>query len=132
MTARRTAYRTARLLALRAGVGAALLVSTFVLLSPQQASACDVSIGYKPSVNISDLEHPSTCSTSTSLVGAGIVDALGLGALVAVAWGAFRRSEKGSDSASTGQVGPSPALVDYLRAAGVPRPTTGGRHEGER
>ncbi|MBF9072641.1 hypothetical protein [Streptacidiphilus fuscans] len=114
------ARRNARRLALRAGVGAAFLVSTFLLLSPQQASACDVSIGYKPSMNISDLDHPSsTCSTSTSLVGAGVVDALGLGALVAIGWGAYRRSEKSPDATSTKLAEPAPALVDYLRAAGI-------------
>lgn len=127
------ARRNARRLALRAGVGAAFLVSTFLLLSPQQASACDVSIGYKPSMNISDLEHPSsTCSTSTSLVGAGVVDALGLGALVAIGWGAYRRSEKASGGESGARTEPSPTLVAYLDAAGVPRLTMGGRHEGER
>ncbi|MEU1631164.1 hypothetical protein ABZ746_39200 [Streptomyces sp. NPDC020096] len=108
-----------RRIALRLVMGAVLLLGTFLLLTPQQASACDVSIGYRPSVSISDLNHPRTCSTGTSLTGAAVVAVLAIGALAAAGWGAVQRGERESEAASTRQAGPSSTLTTYLNATGI-------------
>ncbi|MFE0187838.1 hypothetical protein [Streptomyces sp. NPDC058989] len=121
MNGLRTAWRTA--------VSATALAGTVLFLTPQQASACTVGIGYKPSFDIRDLSHPKTCSTGTSLGGAGAVAALVPGALVAASWCAHRKAEKGFGAPSeNGSTGPSRALTGYLDAAGV---TAGRRRDGE-
>lgn len=114
--------------ALRLVVGTALLIGTSLLLMPQQASACSVSIGYKPSVSISDLAHPRGCSTGTSLAGAAAVAALALGALGAVGWRAFRHGEKTAGLPSPTATGPSSSLTAYLNAAGI-TPSTNGQND---
>ncbi|MFI6765398.1 hypothetical protein [Streptomyces sp. NPDC050355] len=112
MNGLRTAWRTA--------VSATALAGTVLLLTPQQASACSVGIGYKPSFDIRDLSHPKTCSTGASLGGAGAVAVLVPGALVAASWCAHRKAEKGFGTpAENGSTGPSLALIGYLDAAGV-------------
>ncbi|MFJ9855232.1 hypothetical protein [Streptomyces sp. NPDC101150] len=112
MNGLRTTWRTA--------VSATALAGTVLLLTPQQASACSVGIGYKPSFDIRDLSHPKTCSTGASLGGAGAVAVLIPGALIAASWCAHRKAEKGFGApAESGSTGPSRALIGYLDAAGV-------------
>ncbi|MGW6903792.1 hypothetical protein [Streptomyces sp. NPDC054940] len=91
----------------------AVLAACTLLLVPQPASACDVGIGYKPSVNISDLTHRKTCGTGTSAVGVAVVAVLALGALAAAGVLVFRRGERemGGEHSS--------ALTAYLDATGV-------------
>ncbi|MGD3112769.1 hypothetical protein [Streptomyces sp. YGL11-2] len=99
----------------RLAVAAVVLVCTSVLLA-QPASACPVGIGYKPSVSINSLMQHRTCSTGTSLAGAGTVAVLALGALAAAGWAAYRRGER---------PGPHPDLSNYLDATGVVRAEAG-------
>lgn len=106
-----TGLRIVGRLALAVGV----LVCTSVLMT-QPASACPVGIGYKPSMNINSLMHHRTCSTDTSLAGAGTVAVLALGALTAAGWTAYRRGER---------PGPHPDLGSYLDATGVVRTEEG-------
>ncbi|MYT32905.1 MULTISPECIES: hypothetical protein [unclassified Streptomyces] len=117
--------------ALRRAVSALALAGAVLLLTPQAASACTVGIGYKPSLDIRDLRHPKTCSTGTSLGGAGAVAVLALGALAAAGWVAYRRVEQGFGTPPEGgKSGPSPALSGYLDAAGVTSSAPGpGRNE---
>ncbi|MFF4953291.1 hypothetical protein ACWC2K_06055 [Streptomyces chattanoogensis] len=112
MNGLRTAWRTA--------VSATALAGTVLFLTPQQASACTVGIGYKPSFDIRDLSHPRTCSTGASLGGAGAVALLVPGALVAASWCAHRKAERGFGAPSkNGSTGPSQALIGYLDATGI-------------
>lgn len=112
MNSLRTAWRTA--------VSATALAATVLLLTPQQASACTVGIGYRPSFDIRDLSHPKTCSTGASLGGAGAVAALVPGALIAASWCAHRKTERGLGTPSqNGSTGPSQALISYLDATGI-------------
>ncbi|MFF4159897.1 hypothetical protein [Streptomyces sp. NPDC001678] len=92
-----------------------VMVCTTVLMT-QPASACPVGIGYKPSMSINNLMYHRTCSTGTSLAGAGTVAVLALGALTAAGWAAYRRGER---------PGPHPALAGYLDATGVVRAEAG-------
>ncbi|MFE6685823.1 hypothetical protein ACFVFQ_05020 [Streptomyces sp. NPDC057743] len=108
---------------LRLAAVAALFAGIVPLLTAQEASACDVGYGYRPSVNINDMLHRRTCSTGTSLAGAALVDALALTGIVGAGWGAYRLGERDSGSSSKGQTEPSPALTAYLHAAGaIPEP----------
>ncbi|MFK0290473.1 hypothetical protein ACIQU6_08340 [Streptomyces sp. NPDC090442] len=126
MSARRT---TSRRSALRLAAVAALFAGIVPLLTAQEASACDVGYGYRPSVNINDVLHRRTCSTGTSLAGAAVVDALALVGVVGAGWGAYRLGDRDSGSPSKGLSEPSPALTAYLHAAGtVPEPP-GAHHE---
>lgn len=111
MTGRRVAVRVA---------GAAALLACSTLLSAPPASACVVSIGYKPSLGIGDLTHHRTCSTGTSLAGVGGVAVLVLGALGAAGRRAYRRGEAAA----------GPELAGYLAAAGVTPPENGRGHAG--
>lgn len=105
----------------RTAAGATALAASVLLLTPQQASACTVGIGYKPSFDVRDLSHPKTCSTGASLGGAGAVAVLVPGALVAASWCAHRKTEKGLGAPSeNGNTGPSQALISYLDATGIP------------
>ncbi|MFF4098930.1 hypothetical protein [Streptomyces sp. NPDC001903] len=114
MTGRRAAARIA---------GAAALLACSTLLSAPPASACVVGIGYKPSMDIGDLGRHRTCSTGTSLAGAGGVAVLVLGALAVASRRAYRRGEEA--------MGSGPALTEYLDAAGVIPPEDGRGHAGE-
>jgi len=115
MTGRRIAVRSA---------GAAALLACSTLLSAPPASACVVSIGYKPSLGAGDLNHHRTCSTGTSLAGAGGVAVLVLGALGAAGRRAYRRGEQAAGSGT-----PGPALTAYLDATGA-IPSESGRGHG--
>ncbi|MFF2620138.1 hypothetical protein [Kitasatospora sp. NPDC058046] len=113
---------TRRLVAARLAGTAALLACSTMLSAPP-ASACTVGIGYKPSLDLTDLRQHRTCSTGTSLAGAGGVAVLVLGALGVAGRRAYRRGERA--------VGPEPdpALTAYLEATGV-TPTENGRGHG--
>lgn len=95
-----------------------VIACTVLLLVPQEASACVVGIGYRPSVNISDFGHRKTCSTGTSLAGTGTIAVLALGALALLGWGVYRRGEKASGGPAPSGTGPSPGLTKYLDATG--------------
>ncbi|MFD5510705.1 hypothetical protein ACFWIB_23455 [Streptomyces sp. NPDC127051] len=114
MTGRRVAALAARI------AGAAALLACSTLLSAPPASACVVSIGYKPSLGIGDLSHHRTCSTGTSLAGAGGVAVLVIGALGVAGRRAYRRGEEA--------MGSGPALTGYLDATGVILPESGRGH----
>ncbi|MFB7629339.1 hypothetical protein ACFC0M_00050 [Streptomyces sp. NPDC056149] len=116
MSARRTASRRATL---RLTAVTALFAGIVPLLTAQEASACDVGYGYRPSVNINDMLHRRTCSTGTSLAGAAVVDALALAGVVGAGWVAYRLGDRDSGSPSKGQTAPGPALTAYLHAAGT-------------
>jgi hypothetical protein len=99
-----------------------VLMACTMFLAPQEASACAVSYGYRPSVDISDLSHHRTCSTGTSTAGVAAVAVLVLGALAAAGVAVFRSGERrmgatGQDS--PGRTAPHPALTAYLDATGV-------------
>ena len=102
--------------AVRLAAGAVLAGCT-LLTAPQPASACDVGIGYKPSVSIDDLTHRRTCSTGTSAVGVAGFTTLVLGALAAAGVVVFRRGERETSASSS-------ALTSYLDATGVVPPTS--------
>jgi hypothetical protein len=116
MTGRRFAALLVRALGVVAGT--VLMTCLMLPLSTQQASACDVSIGYRPSLN---LNKPGLglatkpCSTGTSLAGAI----------------AFKRG-----AATAGASSPDQALTDYLHAtsiaAGSPQARGHGEHDANR
>ncbi|WP_030873798.1 hypothetical protein [Streptomyces sp. NRRL F-2747] len=108
-----TGPRAAAWLAARI-TGAAALLACSVLLSAPSASACVVSIGYKPSLDIAGPGRHHSCSTGTSLAGAGGVAVLVLGALGVAGRRACRRGEEA--------MGSDQALTVYLEAAGVVPP----------
>ncbi|MCX5215202.1 hypothetical protein OG689_39095 [Kitasatospora sp. NBC_00240] len=112
---------TARLVAARLA-GAAALLACSTLMSAPPASACMVSIGYKPSLDIADLRHHRTCSTGTSLAGAGGVAVLVLGALGVAGQRAYRRGEQAAGPE------PDPTLAAYLDATGVTAQENGHGH----
>lgn len=74
---------------------AALLVCLTLPLTAQPASACDVSYGYKPSLNLNkpNMGRSAQCSNGTSLAGAFFVALLALGAVVAGGALAYRKGE---------------------------------------
>ena len=74
---------------------AALLVCLTLPLTAQPASACDVSYGYKPSLNLNkpNMGRSAACSTGTSLAGAFFVALLAVGAVVAGGALAYRKAE---------------------------------------
>ncbi|GLY79303.1 hypothetical protein [Actinoallomurus iriomotensis] len=74
---------------------AALLVVLALPLTAQPASACDVSYGYKPSLNLNkpNFGRGAACSTGTSLAGAFFVALLAVGAVVAGGALAYRKAE---------------------------------------
>lgn len=116
--ARGSAVRLVRGFTARLAVGAVLMACT-MLLAPQEASACAVSYGYRPSVDISDFSHHRTCSTGTSAAGVAAVVVLVLGAMAAAGMIVFRRGERRVGAGMPGRSGPSPALAAYLDATGV-------------
>ncbi|GAA0299466.1 hypothetical protein GCM10010302_42540 [Streptomyces polychromogenes] len=122
MTGRRIAARTLR--AARLIAAAVPVACLMLLLVPQQASACTVSLDYKPSMKFS-ISHPHlgsgrACANGTSLAGSGIVALLAVGALAAAGTRAFKRGAALAASSSPGQgAGPGQALTDYLQAAGM-------------
>ncbi|MFI6550065.1 hypothetical protein ACIBO9_43180 [Streptomyces prunicolor] len=94
----------------------AVLAGCALLAAPQPASACDVGIGYRPSVSIDDFTHHRTCSSGTSAVGVAGFTALALGALAAAGLVVFRRGERETST--------NPSALDaYLDATGVVPPT---------
>ncbi|MFD0690898.1 hypothetical protein [Actinomadura fibrosa] len=97
---------------------AALLI---LPLTPQQASACDVSYAYRPSIDLEHFGRTRTCSTGTSLVGVALVSVVTVGALTATGFLVYRR---GAATAGTppGRSAPAPALAAYLQATGLPLP----------
>ncbi|MFF3652559.1 hypothetical protein ACFYXV_28420 [Streptomyces sp. NPDC002181] len=117
-----TGRRTAAVVAARI-TGAAALLACSMLLSAPSASACVVGIGYKPSLDIGGPSRHSSCSTGTSLAGAGGVAVLVLGALGVAGRRAYRRGEEA--------MGSDPALTGYLEAAGVVPPEEGDGHAGQ-
>ncbi|GHB79552.1 hypothetical protein GCM10010331_78970 [Streptomyces xanthochromogenes] len=112
---------TSRPIAVVRLAGAAVLLACSVLLSAPPASACVVSIGYKPSLAAGDLSHHPTCSTGTSLTGAGGVALLVLGALGAAGRRTYQRGER---TAGTGpdRDTPHPSLTAYLDATRTASP----------
>ena len=109
--------------ALRLALSAVVLAGIVLLLFPQEASACTVGIGYKPSVDVRALKSPGTCSTGTSLAGAGVVAVLAAAAVAASGWFVHRRGERyAARLPHHGSSGPDPALTDYLDAAGMTPP----------
>ncbi|MFE2877697.1 hypothetical protein ACFXG6_35150 [Streptomyces roseus] len=114
-----TGRRAAALIGARV-TGAAALLACSLLLSAPPASACVVGIGYKPSLDIGGPSRHRSCSTGTSLAGAGGVAVLVFGALGVAGRRAYRRGEEAEAS--------DPALTGYLDAAGVVPPETGGGH----
>lgn len=121
MNARRTILRLAAVAALFAGITPAL--------AAQEAAACDVGYGYRPSANVKDVLHRKACTTSTSLAGAAVVDGLALAGLVGAGWIAYRRGEKDSGSPKGGRTEAGPALTAYLHAAGAAPIRLGTEHE---
>ncbi|MBT2408515.1 MULTISPECIES: hypothetical protein [unclassified Streptomyces] len=111
--------------------GAVPIACLILLLVPQQASACTVSLGYRPSlkVNFNDPHFISSraCANGTSLAGSTIVALLAVTALAAAGTRAFKRGAALTvSSSSPGQdTGPGQALTDYLQAAGTAPPAPG-------
>jgi hypothetical protein len=92
---------------------AALLVVLALPLTAQPASACDVSYGYKPSLNLNkpNFGRGAACSTGTSLAGAFFVALLAVGAVVAGGALAYRKAEtllRTSTPPSSGPAHPAP------------------------
>ncbi|MGW5661811.1 hypothetical protein ACWEWG_17175 [Streptomyces sp. NPDC003758] len=116
--ARGRAGRLVRRAAARLAVGAVLVACT-MLLAPQEASACAVGYGYRPSVDFSDISHHRTCSTGTSTAGVAAFAVLVLGALAAAGVVAFRSGERRMGADTPGRSGPTSALAAYLDATGV-------------
>jgi hypothetical protein len=109
-------------------VAGAILMTCLVLpLTAPQASACNVSYGYPPSLNINkpNLGITKPCSSGTSLAGAVIVAILTIGALAAAGGIAFKRG-----AATAGPSSPDQALTTYLHATGMASHTPPG--EGDR
>lgn len=114
-------------------LGAAFLACLVLPLSPQAASACDVSYGYKPSLSLSEPGfglHKKACSTPTSLTGAALVALLALAALGATVAKAVRKGEAAAGTL-TEQTDPAQVLSGYLRATGMATGGPGEPHEGE-
>ena len=93
----------------------AVLAGCALLTAPQPASACDVGIGYRPSVSIDDFTHRRTCSSGTSAAGVAGFTALAFAALAVAGLVVFRRGERET------RANPS-ALTVYLDATGVVPP----------
>jgi hypothetical protein len=108
-------------------VGAASVTALGWLLAPATASACDVGIGYKPSISFSgNSVFGSTCSTGTSLAGVAIVAVLVVAALAALASSVLKRavvqaeSLAGAGDAGDGEaVAADRALNTYLESVGL-------------
>ena len=107
-----------RALAARLAVSAVLALCTLLPAAPP-ASACAVSVGYKPSFSISDLTHRRSCSTATSATGSVVVALLALGALAAAGAAVVRRAERRTGTGPTDRTGSSEALTVYLDATGI-------------
>jgi hypothetical protein len=98
-------------------VAGAILMTCLVLpLTAPQASACNVSYGYPPSLNINkpNLGITKPCSSGTSLAGAVIVAMLTIGAFAAAGAIAFKRG-----ATAAGPSAPDQVLTGYLNATGV-------------
>ena len=109
-------------------VGAASVAALGWLLAPSTASACDVGIGYKPSISFSgNSVFGSTCSTGTSLAGVAIVAVLVVVALAALASSVLKRAAVQAESlAGAGDTGggatPADRALDrYLDSVGLGR-----------
>ena len=88
MTSRRAAV-------LVRATGTVLVAFLALLMTPQAASACDVSYHYKPSFSLDRPEggRGTVCSNSTSLTGSALVALGAMSALAAAGVVAFRRGE---------------------------------------
>ncbi|KPM52156.1 hypothetical protein CcI49_35350 [Frankia sp. CcI49] len=84
----RTAFRLA----------AAVLVASFLLVAapPRPAAACDVSYGYRPTLDFDDLANRRTCSTASSVTASVVVDLLALAALASASVLVYRRARAGA------------------------------------
>jgi hypothetical protein len=101
-------------------LAAAILMTCLVLpLTAPRASACNVSYGYPPQLNVNrpNLGITKPCSSGTSLAGAVIVALLAIGALGAAGALAFKRG-----AATIRPSTPDQALNTYLNATGMPSP----------
>ncbi|MFB4304193.1 hypothetical protein [Actinomadura sp. NTSP31] len=105
--------------AIRFVLGTLLCAGLVLPLTAQNASACDVSYEYKPSIDLEHFGHNRTCSTSTSLGGATIVAVLALGALAAAGALGFKRGAAAAGGPSGGPGSPSPTLIAYLQATSL-------------
>ncbi|MEU6113250.1 hypothetical protein ABZ840_01560 [Streptomyces sp. NPDC047117] len=106
----------------------AVLAACAMLSVPQEASACAVSYGYRPSMDINTLREHRTCSAGTSTAGVAGVAVLVLGALAAAGVAAFRSGERRMGAGERGRTGPHPALTAYLDATGMAPPERGQQH----
>ncbi|MFB9834904.1 hypothetical protein [Actinoallomurus acaciae] len=105
---------------------AALLVCLTLPLTAQPASACDVSYGYKPSLNLNkpNMGRSAQCSNRTSLAGAFFVALLALGAVVAGGALAYRKGEATVRSSAPRPAGPGhPGTVPPPTGQTWPGPT---------
>ncbi|GAA2144679.1 hypothetical protein [Actinomadura napierensis] len=105
--------------AIRFVLGTLLCAGLVLPLTAQNASACDVSYEYKPSIDLKHFGHNRTCSTSTSLGGVTIVGVLALGALAAAGAQAFKRGAAAAGGPSGAPGSPSPTLIAYLQATNL-------------
>lgn len=128
--------RMARTVLLRLlGTAAATVLMTCLLvpvLAPK-ASACDVSIGYRPTISIDkpNLGLSKPCSNGDSLTGVAIVTVATLSALAMAGIAAFRRGEalvKASQAHQSAAL--KRTLTTYLEETGIVTGNLPARHEG--
>lgn len=114
MTSRKTTVLLARALGLAAG--AVLMTCLLLPLTAHPAAACNVGIGYQPTIDISkpNMGLGNPCTDGTSFTGAAIVAVLAIGVPTAAGVAAYRRGE-----ASVRPSSPDQALATYLDAAGM-------------
>jgi hypothetical protein len=111
--------------------GAVLLIAQ--LMTPATASACDVGIGYKPtlSFDFGTALSGGQCSNGTSLTAAAVLAVLAVAVLAGVLKVLFDRGATVATTLATAQgIAPEdtePALIRYLESAGLDQPEPGSR-----
>ena len=108
--------------ALLRAVGAVAVLLLGWVLAPSTASACDVGVGYKPTISFrGNNAFGSTCSAGTSLTGVAILAVLVAVAVVALASTVLKRALVQAESLGDAE---NPGAADrvlnsYLESAGL-------------